>query len=400
MAAVTIQLHPQDAEMGRTDEFAARAERAAAVAAAHADHVDRLGRFPSEAMSALKAEKRLSMMVPESLGGDGAGIGDVMDVCYRLGQACSSTALIFAMHQIKAACIIRHAKGAAWHENFLRRLARHELLLASSTTEGQGGGDVRTSIAPLTYDGLSIELNRDATVVSYGRHADALVTTARRAPDALPSDQVLVVFEYADYTLSETQRWDSMGMRGTDSSGFNLFARGGIDQILPDAYADIHSATMVPVAHLLWSSAWAGIAAGAVERARLFVRKAARGGQTPPGAVHFGRAAAQLRQLTALLSANRARFEAIADDAEAMASPDFQTAINMLKVDASEAAVATVMSAMRACGLSGYRNDSDVSIARSLRDILSAPLMINNERIVSNLAQAVMLAETPLSLRP
>ena len=110
---------------------------------------------------------------------------------------------------------------------------------------------------------------------------------ARRAPDALPSDQVLVVFEYADYTLSETQRWDSMGMRGTDSSGFNLFARGGIDQILPDAYADIHSATMVPFAHLLWSSAWAGIAAGAVERARLFVRKAARGGQTPPGAVHF-----------------------------------------------------------------------------------------------------------------
>ena len=82
-----------------------------------------------------------------------------------------------------------------------------------------------------------------------------------------------------------------------------------------------------------------------------------------------------------------------------MASPDFQTAINMLKVDASEAAVTTVMSAMRACGLAGYRNDTEVSIARALRDILSAPIMINNERIVSNLAQAVMLAETPLSLR-
>jgi acyl-CoA dehydrogenase len=57
------------------------------------------------------------------------------------------------------------------------------------------------------------------------------------------------------------------------------------------------------------------------------------------------------------------------------------------------------MSAMRACGLSGYRNDSEVSIARALRDILSAPLMINNERIISNLTQSVMLAETPLSLR-
>ena len=40
---------------------------------------------------------------------------------------------------------------------------------------------------------------------------------------------------------------------------------------------------------------------------------------------------------------------------------DFQTAINLLKVDASELAVETVMAAMRATGLSGYRNDSDVS---------------------------------------
>ena len=33
--------------------------------------------------------------------------------------------------------------------------------------------------------------------------------------------------------------------------------------------------------------------------------------------------------------------------------------MTMLKVDASELAVATVMSAMRACGLSGYRQDGD-----------------------------------------
>ena len=37
---------------------------------------------------------------------------------------------------------------------------------------------------------------------------------------------------------------------------------------------------------------------------------------------------------------------------------DFQTAINLLKVDASELAVETVMNAMRATGLSGYRNDT------------------------------------------
>ena len=49
---------------------------------------------------------------------------------------------------------------------------------------------------------------------------------------------------------------------------------------------------MMPVAHLTWSGVWAGIAAGAVERARAFVRNAARraGGQLPPGAAHLTRA--------------------------------------------------------------------------------------------------------------
>ena len=42
------------------------------------------------------------------------------------------------------------------------------------------------------------------------------------------------------------------------------------------------------------------------------------------------------------------------------------------------------MSAMRACGLSGYRNDSEFAIGRYLRDILSAPIMINNDRILAN----------------
>ena len=39
---------------------------------------------------------------------------------------------------------------------------------------------------------------------------------------------------------------------------------------------------------------------------------------------------------------------------------DAQLALNFLKVEASELAVQTVMSAMRACGLSGYRNDTRV----------------------------------------
>ena len=62
--------------------------------------------------------------------------------------------------------------------------------------------------------------------------------------------------------------------------------------------------------------------------------------------------------------------------------------INLTKVEASELAVSTVMSALRACGLSGYRNDSEFAVGRFLRDVLSSPIMINNDRILANIAGA------------
>lgn len=53
---------------------------------------------------------------------------------------------------------------------------------------------------------------------------------------------------------------------------------------------------------------------------------------------------------------------------------------------------------MRACGLSGYRNDSEFSVGRHLRDVLSAPLMINNDRILANAAAASLMTPLPGSI--
>jgi acyl-CoA dehydrogenase len=376
-----------------------RTEVVAAIAAANAVAVDREARFPQEAIAAARSQRLLGITVPPDLGGEGASISDVVDVCYTLGRACASTAMIYAMHQTKVALMVRHGRNSPWHERLLRRLCSEQLLLASSTTEGQGGGDVRKSSAPIEQQGGRITLERSAMVISYGEQADGVVTTARRSSDASASDQVLVVFLKEDYSLERLVGWDTLGMRGTCSSGFKLKAAGRGDQILPEAYESIHSRTMMPVAHLTWSGAWAGIAAGAVERARLFVRDAARraGGQLPPGAAHLTRANASLRTLRALIAATLQRFEtASADELESI---DFQTALNLLKVNASELAIATVMSSLQASGLTGYRNDSEFSIGRHLRDVLSSPIMINNDRILANVATASMLSPVPASLR-
>jgi acyl-CoA dehydrogenase len=211
---------------------------------------------------------------------------------------------------------------------------------------------------------------------------------------------VLTAFLKPDYLLERIQGWETLGMRGTCSAGFVLAASGEAEQVLPDPYEAIHARTMTPIAHLLWASVWTGIAAAAVERARAFTRTAARkaGGQLPPGAAHLTEATASLETLRALVASGLRRFEAIADDARALGAIDFQTEINLLKVEASERAVATVTAAMRACGLAGYRNDGPFSIGRHLRDILSSPLMISNDRIRANVATGALMAPIPAGL--
>jgi acyl-CoA dehydrogenase len=383
----------------RIDDLAERTARVAAVAALHADDVDRDGRFPAEAITAAKAFGLLGIMAPTQLGGEGASLGEVADVCYTLGRACASTAMIYAMHQVKIACVVRHGVGSPWQEGFIRRLVRDQLLVASSTTEGSGGGNVRSSEAPIERDGYRISLTRAASVISYGAEADAVVTTARREADAAASDQVLAVFYKADYSLERTLTWDTLGMRGTCSAGFTLRAAGDAAQLLPVPYEMIHAQSMVPAAHILWASAWAGVAAAAVEKARKYLRKAARTGDTPPSAPYFTRANASLRALRALIATTLDRYEQVQDDPEALMAAGFQSEIALLKVDASELAVAAVMSALRCGGLSSYRNDSDVSIGRHLRDVLSSPIMINNDRILANVAASALLTEVPTGIR-
>ena len=377
-----------------------RAEAAAAVAAEHATAVDRDARFPAEAIAALKRHRLLGMAVPREFGGEGASMAEVADVAFKLGRACSSTAMVFTMHQIKVACIMRHGCGSAWHEAMLRRLCEDQWLLASSTTEGQNGGNVRSSAAAIEAEADAITLDRESTVISYGAEADGIVTTARRSSEAAGSDQVLVVLLREHYRLEPVLQWDTLGMRGTCSAGFRLQARGSAEQVLPVPYETIHSQTMTPVAHILWGAAWSGIAAAAVERAQNFIRKAARHGkgQLPPGASHYTKAQSSLRVLRTLVQAGVARYEAALADERLFGSLDFHAAMNLLKVDASETAVATVMSAMRACGLSGYRNDGESSIGRHLRDILSSPIMINNDRILANLATTTLMSAVPTSL--
>src|ERR1700678_3629184 len=210
--------------------FPQRVAGVTAVAASEADDVDRGARFPQKAIDAARTQRLLGVQIPKQLGGDGASIFDIADMCYALGRACSSTAMIFAMHQTKVACLVRHGAGSAYHEALMRRVASEQMLLASSTTEGQNGGNIRFSSAAVERAGTEISLVRNATVISYGAQADGVITIARRASDAAASDQVLVAFTRDNYTLERSLEWETLGMRGTCRAGFELTATSSAEQ--------------------------------------------------------------------------------------------------------------------------------------------------------------------------
>jgi acyl-CoA dehydrogenase len=358
-----------------------------------ADSVDRESRFPWEGINALRDAKLMTALVPRSQGGLGLPITQVAEICQILGQHCASTAMVFAMHQIQVACVVRHSTGSAYFEGYIRELVEKQLILASATSEVNVGGDVRTSICAVEREGDGFSLRKQAPVISYGAQADDILVTSRRTPDSPASDQVMVLARKATTTLTQTAGWDAMGFRGTCSQGYVLESRGSADQILPQGYDEMSSRTMLPVSHILWSSLWLGMATDAVNRARAFIRDAARKkpGSVPPGAMRLAELVAVLQAMRAGVQDAARAYEAIYDDADALSSIGFALRMNNLKVQSSKLVVDIVAQALTVCGIMGYKKDTKYSVERHLRDAYGAGIMINNDRILGASASMLLI---------
>ncbi|MEJ8310921.1 acyl-CoA dehydrogenase family protein [Agrobacterium larrymoorei] len=382
------------------EALSARAARVAAIAAKHADVVDTEGRFPKEAVDALRQEKLLGIQVPVHMGGEGATMLELADICSILGQACSATAMIYAMHHIKASSLVEHGEDSQWHSAFMRRLASEQLLLASATTEGGIGGNLRNSICAIEVDGDVCRLEKDATVISYGSEADAILITSRAQKDAAPSDQVMTVFLKDQYSLERTHVWDTLGMRGTRSDGFLFKGEAPAEQIFPKPFAEIAAQSMLATSHLLWSGVWYGIASDAVARAQSFVRAAARKspGSAPPGALRLAEVSTKLQIVKSNVIAGIKAYDETRADPDKLMSMGFAIAMNNVKICSSETILEIIDHALLICGIMGYKNGTPYSLGRHLRDAHSARLMISNDRILSNSANLLLVQKQDTSL--
>jgi len=372
---------------------------AASVAANHADEVDRTSRFPEETIRALQAGRLMSLLVPQESGGTGAGLSQVASVCHALAQACGASGMIYAMHQIQLACVVAHGRGAEWHNALLRRISEEQWLLASVTSEIGTGGNIHKSLCAVEGADGAAHLEKDAPTISYGARADGLLITARSSTDAAPNDQVMVVALKRDYTLTQTSQWDALGMRGTCSEGFGVCFHGMRHQILPAPFADIAGQTMLPVSHLLWASVWLGIATDAINRARNYLRRQGRGRDNVPMlARRLARGVALLQMIQARLSQSLREYDTIFARDSCRLPPGFTADVNNLKTAVSELCIEAVQHAFMVCGIDGYKNGSEFSLGRHIRDLMSAPIMINNDRMLESTGNLLMMQRPSLGV--
>jgi acyl-CoA dehydrogenase len=367
------------------------------VAGPNADDVDRSARFPIETVDALRKEKALSALISEELGGGGISFEAIAAACYELGRRCGASAMVFAMHQIQIAAIARHVDGSPWFEEYLRRVAREQRLIASVTSEIGTGGDLGKSIAAVTPAGNDQgTFEKQAPTVSYGSYADDLLTTLRRSPDAEAGDQVVALTSSDQFTLEQKGSWDPLGMRGTCSPGYVVRAEFPMEQVLPTPFSVVATESMVPVSHILWSHLWLGIATDAFDRARAFVKASAKGRpDLPPTAVRLSHLLSELSLLRAEVSTGLRDFmDANAGgDRESLSTMTTILRFNNLKIAASDQAPRVCQGAMNVCGIVGYKNDTPFSVGRHLRDTMSACLMVANDRIHQTNASLLLIAK-------
>lgn len=363
------------------------------VAAAHAIEVDADARFPRETLEALRRAEALSAMVPRDLGGAGCSLDSIAEMCTTLGRHCSSSAMVFAMHQIQVATLIEERDRTPELSHYLERLVKEQRLIASMTSEIGTGGELRQSIAfAELVDGAQsteveamIRFRKSSPTISYVEHADDLLVSLRRNEEAAASDQVLALALKDDYLVEDVGEWNTLGMRGTCSPPAKVQAQIRPWQILPTPFRVLATTAMVPASHILWAALWLGIALDAFDRARRLLQSRVR---KDPDGQHA--AATRLARVATGVDGLRAQLrEALRDHARVMSSEDPEKAvdlaaslrINDLKLAASEGLVEIVSEAIQVCGIEAYRNDGEYSLGRHLRDAHSAPLMINNDRI-------------------
>lgn len=216
------------------------AKRLAPRFAARAAGYDRDGAFPVDDFADLRAAGLFGLMVPQRLGGTGAGFADYVAVATELARGNGATALVFNMHASVTGALSAVTEETAEalgvpeealvaRDRFLADAAAGSWYAVAMSERGIGS---RLSQLTTTYEPVDggYRIKGAKTFCSGAGHADAYLVTARSIDDSSVVSQFLVPAT-AD-GLQVEQTWDSLGMRATASHDLHLDVTVPADRLL------------------------------------------------------------------------------------------------------------------------------------------------------------------------
>jgi alkylation response protein AidB-like acyl-CoA dehydrogenase len=266
----------------------ATARRLAASFAGRAEGYDRSGRFPEADLADLRDAGLLGLMVPERLGGLGAGFADYVRVAAALAEGNPATALVFNMHASVTGALTQFddedARALGVPESFFpardRVLSRAVAGAFYAVAMSERGAGSRLSALNTRYvpEGGGYRIRGAKTFVSGAGHADAYLVAAR-GEDA-DADRVSLFLVPAGPGVRVEETWDALGMRATGSHDLHLDTTVPADALLGGLQGlALAVATVMPqwlVAS--YASVYVGVARAAVDAAVRHVTARGLGG--------------------------------------------------------------------------------------------------------------------------
>lgn len=373
-----------------------------------AEH-DEAASFPKQDFDDLRAEGFTGLMVPEELGGLGAGFEDYVRVASTLALGSGSTALIFNMHASVTGGLasvpeeVARALGAGdeffdARDRFLREAA-NGALYGVAITEPEAGSRLSKLKASYEPEAGGYRIRGLKSACSGAGHLDAYLVAARRAGSA-DSEPVLSYFLVpADAGLTVEETWDPLGMRATASNSVHLDAHVSADALLGAEGLVLPLASTMPqwlVAS--YAAVYVGVADAAVREAVRYLgeRNVAgeRGGLAKVASVRqrVGRAEAQVEAARlALLEAAR-RVDAHPGVVET------NRWVYRAKLLAGDACMDAAAGLAEACGLGALRKGS--ALERIYRDARFGALMPPASDVAADWLGAAALGVEDAGVRP
>lgn len=335
----------------------AAAERLAPAFAARAGGYDLDGTFPAEDFADLRSAGLLGLMVPERLGGTGAGFADYAEVALTLAAGSGATALVYNMHaSVTGALALTDddlARSLGVPDSFFP--ARDAVLQGAAAGKhyavamSERGAGARLSGITTAYEPVEggWHLRGTKTFCSGAGHADGYLVAARRG-EAI--SQFLVP---AGPGVTVIPTWDSLGMRATASHDI------AFDVVVPasallgqvEGMAVLLAQVMPQWLVASYAAVYVGVAQAALVAAADYVQE--RGlGRLPAVRSRLGRADAQVAAAREVVRTMARRV------GEAPGERETNRWVWRAKLLAGETAMDVAGSLLEACGSAAMRRGS------------------------------------------